>query len=141
MEETVSSIAESTNTTFETTTSAMSLLQEEMEVDDSFDVTRPERQLSSEDMENTLHDATVTDITPTAPVTYTIVDSRTERGKPKLASSDGHSFVHTTPALTFMLFSERPLHCRYYPLMIFDLLSTPYGRNRTLTRRTNTLTT
>ncbi|KAH3830385.1 hypothetical protein DPMN_103628 [Dreissena polymorpha] len=40
MEETVSSIAESTNTTFETTTtSAMSLLQEEMEVDDSFDIT------------------------------------------------------------------------------------------------------
>ncbi|KAH3830386.1 hypothetical protein DPMN_103629 [Dreissena polymorpha] len=44
-------------------------------------------------MENTLHDATVTDIMPTAPVTYTIVDSGTEKGKPKLASSDGHSFV------------------------------------------------
>ncbi|KAH3712071.1 hypothetical protein DPMN_071749 [Dreissena polymorpha] len=52
----------------------MSLLQE-----DSFDITRPERQLPSEDMENTLHDATVMDITPTAPVTYTIVDSGTDR--------------------------------------------------------------
>ncbi|KAH3844591.1 hypothetical protein DPMN_086850 [Dreissena polymorpha] len=44
-------------------------------------------------MEQSLHDATVTDIVPTAPVTFKIVGSGTQRGKPKLASSDGYSYV------------------------------------------------
>ncbi|KAH3850610.1 hypothetical protein DPMN_093034, partial [Dreissena polymorpha] len=69
----VNSIPDSTNTTMEsTTTSAMSLLEEEMEVDHAFDITRPERELPSEEMEQSLHDATVTDIVPTAPVTLKI---------------------------------------------------------------------
>ncbi|KAH3725399.1 hypothetical protein DPMN_051232 [Dreissena polymorpha] len=41
-------------------------------------------------MENSLHDATVMYITPTAPVTYAIVDSGTERGKPKLVLSNSY---------------------------------------------------
>ncbi|KAH3691114.1 hypothetical protein DPMN_194074 [Dreissena polymorpha] len=94
MDEIVNSIPDSTNTTMESTaTSAMSLLEEEMEVDHAFDITRPERELPSEEMELSLHDANVTDIVPTAPVTFKIVGSGTQRAKPKLASSDGYSYV------------------------------------------------
>ncbi|KAH3791688.1 hypothetical protein DPMN_145177 [Dreissena polymorpha] len=49
MDEIVNSIPDSTNTTMESTaTSAMSLLEEEMEVDHAFDITRTERELPSE---------------------------------------------------------------------------------------------
>lgn len=69
---------------------ASSILEEEAL---SFDITRPERQLAEEEMETSLQDTTVTDVPPPADITYTVVDSGSERGKPKLVSSDGYAFV------------------------------------------------
>lgn len=59
----------------------------------TFDVSRPERSMVVEEPETSLADETVTDVPPSAAVTYEIIEKGTERGKPKLVSSDGYAYV------------------------------------------------
>ena len=76
---------------------ASSLLHEEtshdISVDNAFDVTRPDRSMVVEEAEMSLQDETVTDVPSSAGVTFEVIDKGTERGKPKLVSSDGYSYV------------------------------------------------
>lgn len=78
---------------------ASMILQEETDqntsVDDTrtFDITRPERSMVVDEAEVSLEDNTVTEVLPDAEVTYEIIERGTERGKPKLVSSDGYAYV------------------------------------------------
>lgn len=59
----------------------------------TFDVTRQERSMVVEEAEVSLEDVTVTEVPPCADVTYEVIERGTERGKPKLVSSDGYAYV------------------------------------------------
>lgn len=64
-------------------------------VDDTrtFDIARPERSMVVDEAEVSLEENTVTEVLPDAEVTYEIIERGTERGKPKLVSSDGYAYV------------------------------------------------